>query len=74
MAGRDAGGELVMAAAEVLDERVPGGDDTGRAEPFETAHRPQPQFQPSVIGLDRIISVPLDDVQAEGISSSITRG
>jgi hypothetical protein len=26
-------------------------------------HRPQPRFQPAVVGLDRVVRVALDDVQ-----------
>jgi Transposase domain (DUF772) len=37
---RGVGGEFVVAAAEVLHERVAGGDSCGRAEAFESAHRP----------------------------------
>ena len=49
--------KFVMAAADVLDERVPGGDDLYAAELFEPAHRSQSRFQPSVIGFDRVVSV-----------------
>jgi hypothetical protein len=41
--------EFVAAAAEILDERVPRTHYSGRTEPFETTHRPQPGFQPTVI-------------------------
>ncbi len=34
--------------------------------PFQAAHRPEPGLQPSVICLDRVIRVPLDDVQRRG--------
>jgi hypothetical protein len=34
----DVGGELVVGAAEVLPERVPGTDHWCRAESFQTAH------------------------------------
>jgi hypothetical protein len=51
-----------MAAADVLDERVPGGDYLYAAELFEPAHRPQSGFQPSVIGFDRVVSVLLGDM------------
>jgi hypothetical protein len=32
--------EFVVAAADVLDERVPGADHPGAAEMFEATHRP----------------------------------
>jgi len=34
--------------------------------PFQSPHRPEPGLQPSVICLDRVIRVPLDDVQRRG--------
>ena len=58
--------EFVVAAAEVLDERVPGTDDSGRVEPFQAAHRPQPGLEPAVIGLDRVVRVLLHDVACSG--------
>ena len=45
-----------MTTAEVLHERVPGGQDPRRPVTFQAAHRPQPGLQLSVIGLDRKIS------------------
>ena len=51
-----------MATADVLDERVPGGDYLYAAELFESAHRSQSGFQPSVIGFDRVVSVLLGDM------------
>jgi len=47
--------EFVVAAAEVLHERVPGADHPCAAELFEATHRPQPGLQPSMIGFGRII-------------------
>jgi hypothetical protein len=51
-----------VAAADVLDESVSGGDDSCAAELFEPAHRSQSGLQPSVIGFDRVISVALSDM------------
>src|SRR5437868_6409830 len=51
-----------MAAADVLDERMPGTNDSCAAELFEPAHRPQSRLQASVIGFDRIVSVLLGDM------------
>jgi hypothetical protein len=51
-----------MAAADVLDECVPGDDYSCAAELFEPAYRSQSGLQPSVIGFDRIISVSLGDM------------
>ena len=55
-------GEFVVAAAQVLGEGVPGSQGGGPVA-FQPAHRPQPRFQPAVIGLDRIVRIPLGDVQ-----------
>jgi hypothetical protein len=55
--------ELVVAAAEVLDERVTGGQDPRGPVALQAAHRPQPGFQPPVIGLDRVVRIPLDSVE-----------
>ena len=63
MAGGDVDGKFVVSAAEILDEGVPGGQDPGGLVAFESAHRPQPGFQPPVIGLDGVVGVALDGVQ-----------
>jgi hypothetical protein len=63
VAGGDIGGEFVVAAVQILDERVPGGENTRGAVAFQAAHRPEPGFQPAVICLDRIIRVALDGVK-----------
>ena len=52
-----------MATVQILDERVPGGESARGVVAFQAAHRPEPGFQPAVIGLDRIIRVALDGVQ-----------
>ncbi len=56
------GGELVVAAAQVVHERMSGGDGLGGAHLFESAHRSKPRRQPAVIGLDAIVRVLLGDV------------
>jgi hypothetical protein len=40
VAGGGVGGEFVVAAAEVLDEGVPGGQDPGGPAALQAAHRP----------------------------------
>ena len=45
VAGGDVGGEFVVAAAQILDERVTGGQDPRGPVALEAAHRPQPRFQ-----------------------------
>jgi hypothetical protein len=59
----DVGGEFVVAAAEVLHERLSEGDRGGGPEAFESAHRPQPGIQPAVIGLDAVVGVLLGYVR-----------
>jgi hypothetical protein len=62
--------EFVVAAAEVLDERMSGADPAGRAELFEPAHGPEPGFEPCVIGFHRVVRVLLDDVGSRGDMTS----
>jgi hypothetical protein len=52
-----------VAAAEVLHKGMAGGDSRRRWEAFESAHRPQPGLQPSMIGFDAGIAVLLGDVR-----------
>ncbi len=66
VAGGDIGGDFVVSAAQILDERMPGGDDPRGPVAFQAAHRPQPGLQPPMIGFDRIIGVTLDGVQRGG--------
>jgi len=49
--------EFVVAAAEVLEERVAGADHAGGAQPFESAHRPHSGLEPSMIGFEGIVRV-----------------
>ena len=55
-----------MAAADVLDERVPGADYPCAAELFEAAHRSQSGLQPSVIGFNPIVRILLGDMTGHG--------
>jgi hypothetical protein len=55
-----------MAAADILHERVPGGDYLCTAELFEPAHRSQSGLQPSMICFDRVVSVLLGDMTGGG--------
>ena len=52
------GAEFVVAAAEILDEGVPGSDDLGGAATFQSSHRPQPCLQPAAINFDLVVRVP----------------
>jgi hypothetical protein len=66
VAGRDVGGEFIVAAAQVLHERVPGRDDPRGPVALQAAHRPEPCFKPSVVGCDRVVRVTLDGMQRRG--------
>jgi hypothetical protein len=59
---RRVGGEFVVSATQVLDERVPGRDGSSRGQSFQSAHRPQPALEPTVIGFDDVVWVPLQHV------------
>jgi IS6 family transposase len=54
--------EFVVAAVEVLDERVSGTDHSWRAQPFQTAHRPQPCRQTPMISFDGVVRVLLHNM------------
>jgi len=41
VADRDVGAEFVVAASDVLHERMTGGQDPHGPVPFQAAHRPQ---------------------------------
>jgi hypothetical protein len=49
--GRFVSYDVVASAAQVLNERVTCRDDPSRSQSLEFAHRSQPGFEPSVIGL-----------------------
>jgi tetratricopeptide (TPR) repeat protein len=55
-------GDLVVAAAQVLHESVPGGEYPKPSHGLDPAHRAQPPFQLRVVGLDPVVRVPLDVV------------
>jgi hypothetical protein len=73
MPGIDVGGQFVVAATQVLDEGVPRTDHLCRPEPFQAAHRSQPEFQFAVIGFDHIRRIRSWTCSAAGRSSSSTR-
>ena len=58
--------EFVVAAAEVLDEGVPGADHSCAAESFEAAHWPESGLQAAVVGFDRIVRVLRHDMAGGG--------
>ncbi len=58
--------EFVVAAAQVLDERMASANHSGRAEPFEPTHRSEPGLEPTMIGFDGIVGVLLHDVARGG--------
>lgn len=59
---RHVSGDLVVAAAQVLYERMPGRRRLYRPQSLQSAYRPQPGFKPTVVSFDRIVGVPVDDV------------
>jgi hypothetical protein len=63
VAGGDVGGEFIVAAAEILHERVTSSEDPRGPVALQAAHRPQPRLQPAVISLDRVVRVLLDGMQ-----------
>jgi hypothetical protein len=64
--GRDApmtpgvNSDFVVAALEVLHERVTTHDHVGGAVAFEAAHGSEPGFQAAVVGLDPTVRILLD--------------
>ena len=66
--------EFVVAAAQVLDERMPSANHLGRAEPFEPTHQSEPGLEPTMIGFDGLFAYCSTTWHAEGSSSSTTRG
>jgi hypothetical protein len=55
--------EFVVPAAHVLHERVTAHDYPRAAIAFEAAHRTQPRFESTMVGLDPIVRVPLGIVK-----------
>src|SRR6266545_1451118 len=60
------GPEIVETPAEVLNERMAGDDDLGGAISLQPSHRPEASLQPSVVGLDGIVSVDLRVMECRG--------
>jgi hypothetical protein len=58
--------QFVVTAPQVLNERRPSADHSGRAEPFEPTHRFQPGFEPTMIGFDGVVRVLLHDMARRG--------
>src|SRR5665213_4446553 len=56
------GGDLILAAAHVLHEPVPGGDDLGGAVSFWSADGLEPGFEPAMVTFDRVVRVLLHGV------------
>src|SRR4051794_20443986 len=66
--------QFVVSAAKVQHERVPGNDHLSGAVGPQPAHRSQPVLESAVIGLDRVVGIPLDMIQADGMSLSSRAG
>jgi hypothetical protein len=60
---RGLGGDVVVAAAQVLHEGVSRGENPARAVTLQPAHRPQPCFQPPVVCPGRIVRMSFDGMQ-----------
>ena len=58
--------EYVVAAAEILDERVASSDHSCRTESFEAAHRPEPSLQAAMVGFYGVVGVLLGDMARRG--------
>jgi hypothetical protein len=58
----NAGREFIVAAAQVLHEGVAAGHRSRGSQAFESTHRPQPGFEPAVVGFDDVVGVPLENV------------
>jgi hypothetical protein len=56
MAAGNFGSDVVVAAAEILDEGVTGGEDPRRAVALQSAHRPESGFQPFVV-LEQVAAI-----------------
>ncbi len=60
------GSNLVVAAAQVLDERVPSDHDIRGVVGLQPAHRAELGFQPAVIALDSVVPILLSVVERGG--------
>ncbi len=54
--------EFVVAAANVLDECLPGADRLGGTDAFQSTHRPQAGLELAVVGFDPVVRPPGIDV------------
>jgi hypothetical protein len=48
------GGDVVVAAPDVLHEGVAGGDGSGGLEVLKAAHRAKPGLEPAMVRLDSL--------------------
>lgn len=75
ISGRLVDGDLVVAAAEILNESVTSGKDAGGPESLEAAHRSKPGFESAMVGPStRLFAYCSVVCMADGISSSRTLG
>ena len=61
--------EFVVAAADVLHERVAADDHACGVVAFEAAHRSEPGFEPTVVAFDAVVRVLLGVVERGGHES-----
>jgi hypothetical protein len=55
-------GEFVVAATQVLHQRMPGRDGAERSDCLEPAHRAQSGLEPAMIGCHAVVGVLLEDM------------
>ena len=63
VASLDVGGDVIVAAAQILHKGVTGGEDPRLPVTLQSAHRPEPGFEPPVVCFDRVVRVLPDGVQ-----------
>jgi hypothetical protein len=71
---RGSSAAISSAHGEALDERVPGGQDPHAGDGLDPAHRSQPPFELSMVGLDAVLAYCSVWCHAAGRSSSKTQG
>ena len=55
--------EFIVAAPNVLQERVTSHDHACSVVALEASHRAEPRLEPPVVGFDPIVRVPLQVVE-----------
>jgi len=58
--------EIIMPSTDILYQLVAGGDNPGRPGMFQAPHRPEPRFEPRVVGFNSIVRILVGDVAGAG--------